>query len=331
MLPALSIIIPTYNRLNILRKTLDSLFLQSVDKEHFEIIVVDDGSIDGTSDFLAEIKRSSSTSIRTFHQENKLGGSARNLGIRKANGHIILLLDDDILASLKLVEKHLMLHTKYNETNIAVWGRVITGNMSVNLLDPDNRKIQIRGSTKDGYPLMDACYFTTQNVSFKREFIIKNGLFNEGLPALQDMELALRLKQKGLILVYCSEAIGTHTQPLDTLDKVINSGKKYGQTLAKWYEKAPILKKQLPVLGGRFNGGWDHLIHNPWQYFKDAIRRWIINRHTIDFIVRIASNIPISNPPKRVLTRLCREIWAYYYRHEFYVWRKQLATKESKS
>ena len=70
-------------------------------------------------------------------------------------------------------------------------------------------------------------------------------------------------------------------------------------------------------LGARFNGGWPQLIRQPWNYVKDTGRRWAINRYTIWLILGLASRIPINNPPSRILVRLSKEIWAYYFRHEF--------------
>ncbi|MES2568824.1 MAG: glycosyltransferase family A protein, partial [Verrucomicrobiota bacterium] len=81
----------TYNRAELLRETLDSVFQQ--DETDFEIIVVDDGSVDETRDLLA----SYGDRLRFFQQDNQGPGSARNLGIQYASGRYVAFLDSDDL------------------------------------------------------------------------------------------------------------------------------------------------------------------------------------------------------------------------------------------
>lgn len=317
MHPAMSVVIPTYNRAQLLRKCLTSLLNQSLDKRRFEIVVVDDGSNDETADMITELIDKTTHALRKYRQENGFSGSARNLGVKEAYGDIILCMDDDILADPDLLKQHLELHYKYPELEMAVAGRVITGNSGVDIMNPDSRRISGVGTTGNGDLLVDVGHFATGNVSLKRRTIIDAGLFTPGLPRLDDMDLAFRLKDRGLRLIYCPEAIGIHMRPLDTLEKVVDSGKRYGQTLAKYCWRMPHCQREIASLGARFNGGWHHLIHHPWNYVKDTGRRWAVNQYTICLILGLASRIPITNPPSRILVRLSKEIWAYYFRHEF--------------
>lgn len=143
------------------------------------------------------------------------------------------------------------------------------------------------------------------------------GLYTPGLPRLDDSDLAFRLKDNGVKFIYCRDAICVHLRPRDTVEKVVDSGKRYGQTLAEFYYRIPHFQRERSNLGARFNGGWQQLIHHPWNYVKDTGRRWTINQYTILLILGLASRIPVTNPPSRILVRLAKEIWAYYYRHEF--------------
>jgi len=83
----ISVIIPTYNRKHSLPRTLDSVLAQSF--QPFEIIVIDDGSTDGTADWL----KSNYVSIKSISQSNQGVSSARNIGIKQAEGNWIALLD----------------------------------------------------------------------------------------------------------------------------------------------------------------------------------------------------------------------------------------------
>lgn len=94
--PLLSLIIPTYNRLSLLKETLNSVISQAENKP-VEIIVVDDGSDDGTWEFLEEIKKSYSY-IKIIRHEKNLGvSSARNTGLKYAEGKYVFFLDSDDL------------------------------------------------------------------------------------------------------------------------------------------------------------------------------------------------------------------------------------------
>ena len=98
-----SIIIPTYNRENIIGKTLKNLLQQTY--SDIEIIVVDDGSSDNTLDVVSGFKESRIKYIK--HSENKGACAARNTGIRAAVGEYIMLNDSDDLSSTDRVEKQL--------------------------------------------------------------------------------------------------------------------------------------------------------------------------------------------------------------------------------
>lgn len=322
----LSIVIPTYNRVDILRKTIKDLLNQSLSKERFEIIIVDDGSIDGTADMLNDLKSQATHNLKTYRQKNQLSGSARNLGIKAADAPIILSMDDDLTAHPDLLKYHLELHHRYPEAESAVLGKVETSSDGVDLLTPNNRAISGNNTTEHGDPIVDVSYFTTQNVSLKKKFVIEAGMFTPGLPRLDDMDLAFRLKERGLNLIYCPKAVAIHNQPLDTLEKVVNSGKLYGRTLGEYYDQIPLFQKEITSLGARFSGGWNGLILHPYSHLKDAVRRWLINKYSIGLLLGMASRIPVTNPPNRTLVRCCKEIWSYYYRAKFKERRRQLKT-----
>jgi len=87
-----SIIIPTYNRASVIKKTLQSVLNQSFDD--FEVIVVDDGSTDNTKEIVDTIN---SNKINYYYKENGERGAARNFGVLKAKGKYISFLDSDDL------------------------------------------------------------------------------------------------------------------------------------------------------------------------------------------------------------------------------------------
>lgn len=101
--PLVSVYLPTYNRLALLKRALQSIFEQSY--ENIEIIVVNDGSTDGTSEWLRSVV-SQHPNLRLFENETPKGAPySRNLAIKNANGELVTGLDDDDYFMPKRIEQ----------------------------------------------------------------------------------------------------------------------------------------------------------------------------------------------------------------------------------
>jgi len=104
----LSVIICTYNRADLLNMSLESLTRQTLSKDKFEVILIDDGSSDHTKDVSSAFH--SVLPLKYFYQNNAGLASARNHGIFAARGEILLFLDDDDIATPSLIEEHMKTH-----------------------------------------------------------------------------------------------------------------------------------------------------------------------------------------------------------------------------
>jgi GT2 family glycosyltransferase len=93
-IPSLSVIVPTYNRCELLRNLLRALSRQTYPSDHFEVIVVDDGSTDGTAGIASE---RFPFALRYYRQENQGDAEARNLGARHAQAELLVFIDDDMV------------------------------------------------------------------------------------------------------------------------------------------------------------------------------------------------------------------------------------------
>lgn len=102
----ISVVIPTYNRIDLLRKTLESLSQQSLDKSLFEVIIVDDGSNDNSYLLVEEFQEN--ISVKYFFQEDNgyRVAKARNIGIRNASFSRVLFFDSGMIASSNLLQAH---------------------------------------------------------------------------------------------------------------------------------------------------------------------------------------------------------------------------------
>ena len=180
----ISVVIPTLNRINTLQRALDSVINQTY--KPAEIIVVDNGSSDGTLKFLRE-----QYPKITILTENKLGvSSARNKGIKKSINQWIALLDsDDAWHPRKLEIQTSMLDSALKEYNLIhtdeVWFR---NNKHIN---------QMKKHKKQGGYIFERCLslccISPSSVLFKKNILDKVGLFDESLPVCEDYDMWLKI------------------------------------------------------------------------------------------------------------------------------------------
>lgn len=234
--PAASIIIPTYNREEMLRWTLSSLVNQDPLTPEFEVLVCDDGSSDGTKRAVEGF--SSSLNLRYFFQEDRgyRVAKARNLGIRAARGRICIFLDSGVIVRKKYVLAHLQIHASFPDPSAVigyVHGFDEADSEGHKLLDlqvpldpeltiermkvgsgfPDMREPAYRecGNDLSGLPAPWA-FFWTCNVSAPRAAIERAGLFDEDFNAwgVEDVDLGYRLHKLGLTFRIGWEAEAIH-------------------------------------------------------------------------------------------------------------------------
>jgi len=182
-MPFFSVIIPTYNRRERLRAAVDSVLAQTF--RDFELIVVDDGSTDGTEGLLEGY----GSSLRALRQANRGVSAARNAGISIASSpHIALLDSDDLWLPGKLemqaayIRDHpgILIH-QCEETWIRNGRRV----------NPGRRHIKPEGMI---FPQsLDLCLISPSSVVIRRDLLERTGLFDEALPACEDYDLWLRI------------------------------------------------------------------------------------------------------------------------------------------
>src|SRR5438045_2872485 len=118
--PRISVVIPTFNRAALLKDSLASLAMQSLPPSQYEVVVIDDGSIDDTA---AVCRRfSSAMRLQYFRIENSGISAAKNLGLFAASGDLLLFFDDDDVADGNMLGEHLKSHDENPQENIAMLG-----------------------------------------------------------------------------------------------------------------------------------------------------------------------------------------------------------------
>ena len=211
--PVLSVVIPTYGKADTLPRVVRHLESQTLPREQFEVVVIDDGSPDDTATRLASIAAGTPLQFRFLVQENRGVSAARNRGVAESRGEIVLFIQDDILGAPDLLERHVALHRRHPEITSAGVGRVTwPPDWSIDHFMHwlDNGGPQVRYHQVIGQDRVSFKHFYTCNVSLKREAIVAHPFDEAIVYGFEDIELAFRLEQHGFILHYDEQAIGWH-------------------------------------------------------------------------------------------------------------------------
>lgn len=241
--PDVSVIIPTYNRANLVGRSIQSVLSQTY--RDFEVIIVDDASKDNTEDIIKSFFDKRIRYIR--HKENKGGSAARNTGIRLAKGEFLAFLDSDDEWLPEKLEKQIEVFQKTSsDVGVVYTGYYWIGNNTKTYTPPD------RITQKDGNiqaALLKENFVTTSAALVKKECFEKLGLFDERFPALQDWELFIRFSKyycfkcidEPLAILYYQSASISGNQNVRTeamkliIEKHLKDFKKFNETLAKHY------------------------------------------------------------------------------------------------
>ncbi|VAW86803.1 Putative N-acetylgalactosaminyl-diphosphoundecaprenol glucuronosyltransferase [hydrothermal vent metagenome] len=191
-MPSISVIIPTYNRIETLPRAIESVLAQTHPVN--ELIIVDDGSTDGTAAWVAEHY----PQIKLIEQQNSGVSAARNRGIEAASGEWIALLDSDDEWLPKKLEKQLACLKSEPALKIIhsdeIW---IRNGVRVNQMR--------KHSKKGGWIFQDClplCAISPSAVMIHRSIFDDVGLFDESLPACEDYDLWLRITSVYPVLYY---------------------------------------------------------------------------------------------------------------------------------
>jgi glycosyltransferase involved in cell wall biosynthesis len=294
-----SVVIPTYDRQPILEKCLKALEDQQPSDlfYDYEIVVVDDGSADGTVEWLHS-QATEFSHVKVFCQNHQGAAAARHLGVEKAIGDTIIFIDSDLVVTDLFLRSHAeTLHNGQKELGsdcLFTYGRVIN---TCNFDDPIAEPFKVTD--------FSAAYFATGNVAIARHWLEKAGLFDVGfqLYGWEDLELGVRLKQLGLKLIKCPDAVGYHWHPAFSLDQIpsmIDKEIQRGRMGVLFYQKHPTWDVRLMIqmtwisralwegltIGGRLNErtmapliGW--LIQQGKPQLAEQVARIFLNWYTV--------------------------------------------------
>lgn len=241
-MPQVSVIIPTHNRSQVLKRTLDALGQQTFPHQEMEVVVVADGCKDNTVEFLHSY--TAPFSLQVIEQSGQGPAVARNQGALRATAPLLIFMDDDILASPQFVAAHVNAHQRENCVAIGYLPTILdtqTGFFRSTLRGWWEAMFQKMRQTDHRFAYTD---LLSGNFSVSAGLFAAVGGFDPAFRCHEDYELGVRLLKANAEFVFASEAWGYHYEMTDlnrSLQRKFQEGKADMQLGEKFPELKPVL------------------------------------------------------------------------------------------
>ncbi len=239
----ISVIIPTYKSLNLLKRTIDCLEKQQPDPKFFEVIVVDDASGDETEAWLSKYCGVLDLKYIVF-SVNQGRSSARNAGVEKSSSSLLLLVDGDMEFNNDFIQRHVDSHKQENQ--------VIVGSVGYDRINKCRgyaRYLERRGAMKlKPKEVVPGRFFLSGNSSLSRLLFDSVGGFDESLKSYgEDIDLGIRLSNQGALFTFNPTLKVQHLH-IRTLNELFKTSREYGRnTIPELLIRYPELKYELKI------------------------------------------------------------------------------------
>ncbi|HEY6102773.1 MAG TPA: glycosyltransferase [bacterium] len=229
----ISVVIPTYNSRDLLMETLRVLLAQDYAADRYEIIVVDDGSTDGSDEAVRQLDGP----VRLVYErrENQGRGAARNAGARLARSPVLLFLDADVRPASGFLSGHLRHHLAHHRTGVQ--GRTLQEpqTLTTTFMRATNLLPDFTIRRRDA---LSPLHVITRNFSVTAEAFWEVGGFDESFVGYgwEDIELAMRLQEAGVTLQYEPDALAYHHH-IQRLEDLIPKLRQAGEGAVYFWRK----------------------------------------------------------------------------------------------
>jgi GT2 family glycosyltransferase len=317
-----SVIIPTYNRKDSLRRALDGLRNQTLPSDCYEAIIADDGSTDGTGQLLWN---DYPFQVHYYRQENAGAAMARNMGADHSLAEVLVFMDDDIVATPATLE-HLVLKLRTSE-RLIVLGTLIPA------LDDSPSLFGVKYSEGTVFPGdlddvsqdtnddLDGCYMhfiqcKTGVLSIKRQDFYDLSMFQDptdGWPNWDDVDFGYRAHLQGFRLWRCHSATAYHhDHALESLESSCKRLEQLSKSAAQLLERYPELR---PHLAYRDKEPMSFQTDSPELLVRKALRSLMSGAGSVRVMRRLAATLERHRADSPILVLLYRWILsAYMYR-----------------
>ena len=275
-----SVIIPTYNRSDVVEQTLRHLLAQDFPAEDLEVLVVDN-STDDTPVMVQRLGVESGGRIRLVAVTERLPARKRNIGVELAAGDLVLFMNDDVWLVAGAVGEHVRLHRSSDEP-VAVLGHVHQSDQMpptpfVETYQPF-AYAELAGRHGQVVPWQ---YFWSMNLSLPRaEMVQRSLLFHEDWAEIghEDVELGYRWHQAGRRLLYTEVASGEHYHP-----HTLRSACRLQESIGRGLRDLEVLIPEPGLLERYGVLAWGN---RPAALARQAVRHALFNRATVPLAIR---------------------------------------------
>jgi GT2 family glycosyltransferase len=286
----ISLIIPTYQRRNSVKRLLDALDTQTLPPDSFEVLVIIDGSKDGTEELVAQKKVP--YRLTSITQPNRGRAAACNTGVRSAQGELIVLLDDDMEPAPEFLSAHWMAHQGSQRLGIvgAVPVRIRADSSPISHYIAERFGQHLERLSQPAYQLSLRDFYSG-NFSIRKEHLLEVGLFDEDFKIYgnEDLELALRLRKAGISVRYCKDALAFQNYEKD-FSALARDNLAKGKTAVLFVGKHPEVSSELKI--GTYNEE-----SRRWRIAR-AILLWLskVWKQTPDYVIKLVTMIERLHP-----------------------------------
>lgn len=280
----------TYNRAALLERVLDACFEQTAARDSYEVVLVNDGSTDGTAETIAKAQQRATCRFIVLNQPNSGLAKGRNNGIAHASGERIIFIDDDVLPLPNFVEEHLRSHDSHPLA--IVRGAAINVETFDDLPPPVYTLRNYSGN-----------FFWTTNVSVPLATIRAVGGFNETFAEYgwEDIDVGLRLRFGGVRAVFNKHALVYHWKPRPTsvqIPKMVRQAQAQARTAVQLAKLHPHWRTYLAT----GDNPVQRVLHK-WMRGLDKARTYR------DMLGDLEPERPLSNKELSVARKLVSEAY----------------------
>lgn len=295
-----SVVIPTHNRLEKLRETVEKLRSQNFPKEDYEIVVVDDGSkppVVFEKDFMAL------PSVKVVRLEGEERSVARNTGVKEAQGELVIFIDDDIFTKPDFIEKHWQAHQDFSD--LLAIGEIILPEDSQNT--PFGRFRQ--RLEKDGIPrkrglVEEKNFCAAGNASIKRDLFLRLNGFDTTLTSAEDQDFALRHTSQGGQIAFLPEASVIHSDKALDIRGYCQRNEWGSRLMLPFYQRYPDFPPNIER--ERINGLTKWGKEPVSESLRKTLKGLIASKIVINLLFKLTNILEKKAPDSSILDKLYR-------------------------
>jgi len=325
-LSTVCIIIPTYNHKDLLRETLESLAQQTYPADRFEVMIVDDGSTDGTHEIVAETYP---FILRCVRQANQGDAAARNFGAQQSTADILVFLDDDILVKPDYLAGLINAHGLHpNSIVVGTWdlwptetsglsqsARILLASGSYYTRSASTQDSRISSGQTDTVEEIPFRDIHSNNMALGREAYFRIGMMQplefSGSSMWCDLDFTYRAYRQGYKFLRSSKAVCWHRDhSADSLDEFKTRMKIAAYRSVTLFQKYPELLVHLPMFLDKTPINWRQ--DSPSLIARKVFRAIISTRLTLWTMEQSVKVIENRHPASGMLPTLYRYIIGGY-------------------